>query len=110
MPIFRRSRGEPEDVESVPGHLRPAVMEVLRRLVEGEMPEMLVWVREYGATLIDQPDGLWTHHRTYAIHASDGSWNITLPLWTTEESPSDLSAEVIVNPAGAAVVHDVHVL
>jgi hypothetical protein len=33
-----------------------------------------------------------------------------VPLWTTDESPSDLSAEVDVTPDGIATITGVHVL
>jgi len=98
---------------AVPENLRPAIGEVLRQLVAGGLPEMFTWVHEYGdqgATLVNQPEELWTHEWTDAVRTDDGGWHVVVPLWTTDEAPSDLSAEVVVNPAGAVVLHDVHVL
>ena len=39
-----------------------------------------------------------------------GGWSVVMPLWTSEESPSDLSAELEVTPDGEARILDVHVL
>jgi hypothetical protein len=33
-----------------------------------------------------------------------------VPLWTTDESPSDLSAELTVRPDGVVTLDDVHVM
>lgn len=83
------------------------------KLVRGELPELLIWVHAYGesgATLTEQPEEIWTHPASSAIQVHDGGWHVVLPLWTTDESPSDLSVEVIVEPDGSAEVHDLHVL
>lgn len=99
--------------ETVPIELRPALAEVLQQLVGGEFPDMLHWVGEYGsrgATLVQQPRAIWSHRWTSVTRTSDGGWHIVLPLWTTDESPSDLSAELVVEPSGAVQLHDVHVL
>jgi hypothetical protein len=37
-------------------------------------------------------------------------WRSVVPLWTTDEAPSDLSAEIRVMADGQAEVVDVHVL
>jgi hypothetical protein len=100
-------------VDGVPVELRSAIAEQLDRLVAGQNPELLVWVREYGADgarLVPQPPAIWTHPYTDAIRTDDGGWHVVVPLWTEAESPSDLSAEVIVDPRGSASIHDVHVL
>lgn len=102
-----------EEFDYVPDHLRPGVAEVLRKLVAGELPEQLTWVHRYGgrgATLINQPEELWTHGETDAARLDDGGWHIVVPLWTTDECPSDLSAEIRVDPEGNIVLYDVHVL
>lgn len=52
----------------------------------------------------------WSHPYTDAVRTNDGGWQVGLPLWTADESPSDLSAEVLVAPDGTAVVYSVHVL
>jgi hypothetical protein len=41
---------------------------------------------------------------------TSGGWHLVVPLWTTDESPSDLSAELLIAPDGVATIHDVHVL
>ena len=100
-------------VAVVPESLRGAVGAELRSLVRGERPELLTWVREYGArgaTLIEQPDDIWTHRYSDVTETDDGGWFIVVPLWTTEESPSDLSAELAVASDGTAHLLDVHVL
>ena len=97
----------------MPIALQPALAELLQQLVDGEFPDMLHWVREYGstgATLVQQPEAIWSHPETSVIPTSDGGWHIVLPLWTTDESPSDLSAELVVEPSGTVLLHAVHVL
>lgn len=74
----------------VPTELRPALSEVLQQLVRGDFPDMLLWVRGYGpsgATLVQQPEPIWSHRRWSVIRRNDGAWRIALPLWTTDESP-----------------------
>ena len=98
---------------AVPPGLRPAVGAELERLVAGELPHLLTWVRDYGddgATLVPQPDAIWDHPGTDAVLTVDGSWALALPLWTTQESPSDLSAHVTVSADGTVTIEDVHVL
>lgn len=97
----------------VPQELRPAIADQLGALVEGSRPDLLVWVRQYGqhgAELIQQPTAIWTHSQTTVTHVTGGGWLVVLPLWTTEESPSDLSAEILVTPDGQATIRDLHVL
>jgi hypothetical protein len=98
---------------SVPVELRTTIGGELDALVRGERPELLTWVREYGeagATLIAQPDDIWTHERTEVSRMTHGGWHVVLPLWTVDESPSDLSAEVEASADGAVRLLDVHVL
>ena len=74
---------------------------------------MLTWVREYGtdgATLIEQPEDIWSHVQADYIVRDDGSVSVELPLWTTDEAPSDLTAQFDIAADGAARLHDVHVL
>ena len=85
----------------------------LNRLVLGELPYLLHWANNYGtegAVLIEQPDEIWEHRHTDALRTDDGGWHVVIPLFTTTESPSDLSAEIIVDPMGNATLHDVHIL
>ena len=73
----------------VPFDLLEAVSELLASLVRRDLPDRLVWVRQYGphgATLVSQPEDIWTHQRTEATRAADGGWHLALPLWTTEEA------------------------
>lgn len=70
-------------------------------------------LREYGpagATLVEQPEAMWTHRWTELTPMNGGGWHLVVPLWTTDESPSDLSAELFIKPDGTATIHDVHVL
>lgn len=98
----------------IPVELRDALSGVLHDLVAGRVPhERLTWVRNYGsggATLVPQPDAIWTHPQADAVKTAAGDWHVVLPLWTAEESPSDLSAEVRVKRDGTADLLDVHVL
>ena len=97
-------------VSAVPVPFRQALRAELDALVAGERPELLVWVDDYPATLVRQPDEIWTHPISQVVQRADGSAWAVLPLWTEAESPSDLSAEVEVDPSGSATSVDVHVL
>ena len=79
----------------------------------GRRPDLLVWVHDYGesgAELVAQPEAIWEHPQTDYLEREDGTAAIVVPLWTLEESPSDLSAELEVTEAGAVEITDVHVL
>ena len=73
---------------------------------------MLLWVRRYGprgATLVPQPDEIFEHRFTDAIETVQGGWALDLPLWTTEESPSDLTASLTVAADGTVTIDDIRV-
>jgi hypothetical protein len=56
--------GNLSGVGVVPDHLRSAIAAELSALERGERPDLLVWVHRYGergATLVVQPDAIWTH-------------------------------------------------
>ena len=92
-------------VPPIPMDVRAAVSEQLDRLVKGDLPDLLIWVRRYGqngATLAVQPTTTFDHSRADAVMTDDGGWHVVVPLFTTEESPSDLSAEVLVDARGQA--------
>lgn len=96
----------------VPDAVRTAVRQELDALVAGARPEHLTWVRRYGASgarLVRQPDACWDHPGADAVRRDDGGWHVVVPLWTTDESPSDLCADVVVQPDGRAVLQDVRV-
>jgi hypothetical protein len=98
---------------AVPVELRAAVAHELDRLVRGDLPHLLHWVnshRDQGVLLIRQPDEIWEHRYTDALRTDDGGWHVVVPLFTTTESPSDLSAQIVVDPTGNATLHDVSVL
>ena len=98
---------------AVPEHLHPAIRQELDALVRGERPDSMVWVNRYGrhgATLVRQPDDIWTHEWAESHQVPDGTWHVLLPVWTTDESPSDLTAEVHVGLDGQARLYDLHVL
>jgi len=103
----------PQCVALIPVDYRPALREVLDELTSGRRPELLTWVNAYGsrgATLVQQPDAIWEHARSGFLLRVDGSASAAMPLWTTEESPSDLSVECEISPSGVASVVDLHVL
>jgi hypothetical protein len=84
----------------VPDHLRPAIRQELDALVRGEGPEFVL-----------QPDDIWTHEWTDAELLPDGRCHVLLPVWATDESPSDLTAEVHVGTDRRATpLYDLHVL
>jgi hypothetical protein len=98
---------------AIPKDLRAAVSDQLARLVRGDFPDLLIWVTNYGpngATLVAQPDAIFDHPRSDAVATPDGGWHVVVPLFTVDESPSDLSAEIVVEPTGEARLTDVHVL
>lgn len=102
-----------QGVAVIPVDYRPALREVLDELTSGGRPELLTWVNSYGssgATLVQQPDAIWEHSLSDFVERADGSVFAVMPLWTTEESPSDLSVECEISPSGVATVMDVHVL
>lgn len=108
-------RPAPTDVAAVaiPFELRAGIAAELARLVSGEIPEMMVWVDSYGengARLVEQPDVMWRHPESDAVAIDAGGWHIIVPLWTEDESPSDLYAEFMVDEEGSAVLRDVRVL
>lgn len=73
----------------------------------------MTWVNDYGdvgAVLVTQPEAIWTHDGAHCVERSDGSSSVVLPLWTADESPSDLSAEFEITAGGSVEVTDVHVL
>ncbi|MDQ6948992.1 MAG: hypothetical protein M3256_22710 [Actinomycetota bacterium] len=98
---------------TIPEPVRDAVSAQLAALVRGDEPGLLTWVRNYGghpATVVAQPDDIWSHPWSAAIPTDSGGWHVVVPLWTTEESPSDLSAEIIVDADRSAEITGVHVL
>lgn len=97
----------------IPEDLRPVISEQLDKLVRGDIPELLEWVQRYGdggAVLVAQPTEIWEHPDSDALRMNDGRWHVVVPLFTKEESPSDLSAEIVVDQEGSATIQDVHVL
>jgi hypothetical protein len=82
---------------------RPATSTVFDpRGVEGLEDDPLSWVREYPADLVPLPGDVWAHPGTDSFRFSDESgWAVVLPLWTTAESPSDLSLEMSVTKRGS---------
>jgi hypothetical protein len=100
-------------VAVIPVELRPALAHELDRLVRGELVTLMECVTNYGsqgAVLVPQPETIWEHPFADAVQTHDGGWHVVLPLFTAAESPSDLSAELIIDPSGIATLHDVHVL
>ena len=83
------------------------------QLAAGGRPGLLTWVSAYGHSgtkLVAQPDEIWSHQWTNYAEREDGSAYGSVPLWTTDQSPSDLSAEFEVTPSGTVSLTDVHVL
>jgi hypothetical protein len=122
---------------AIPASLRPALAQVVDRLVAGDFEGLRrdgidpypdsdpgVWIREYGrtpgsddparATLISLPEEAWQYAEVVLEDAGPPrKWRVVVDLWTLEEGRSDLSmeADVIDTPAGIQVrVHDIHVM
>lgn len=86
---------------------RAAIRVALDALVRGERPELLTWVQSYGGsgtTLVDQPEEIWTHQESDHFLRNDGSVNVLLPVWTADESPSDLTADIRIDANGTAAI------
>jgi hypothetical protein len=97
----------------IPERRRAALRAALDDLVLGKRPDLMIWVREYGdsgAQLVVQPDDIWTHGWTDYAERPDGTAYGSVPIWTTVESPSDLTAEFEVASDGSVYLTDVHVL
>lgn len=97
----------------IPARLRPAIREQLDALATGERPALLTWVESYrasGAVLIRQPEEIWAHSDSEIEFRDDcTAWGV-VPLWTEDESPSDLSAEFEVDSDGRVTIYDVRAL
>ena len=59
---------------------------------------------------VPQPESIWDHPSTEFGARADGSRFGVVPLWTSSESPSDLSAEFEIGADGIARLTDVRVL
>lgn len=98
---------------TIPERYRTAIRQQLDALARGDSPELLTWVHEYGpngAVLVIQPEAIWTHPDSIVEARANGTaWGV-VPLWTFDESPSDLSAELEIDVQGRAVIVDVRVL
>ena len=100
-------------VGEVPRRRRQALRVALDELVAGRRPEMLTWVRKYGrfgTELLRQPDEIWSHRWTDYAERSDGSAYGSLPLWTIDQSPSDLSVVFEIGADSSAQLTDLRVL
>ena len=131
------SHSESVTTRTVPERLRPALAQVVDRLVAGDFEglkrdgidpypdsDLGVWIREYGrtpgsddpgrATLVSLPEETWQYAEVVFEDAGPPrKWSVVVDLWTAEEGRSDLSmeADVIDGPAGLQVrVHDIHVM
>lgn len=98
---------------AIPRAVRPAARHELDALVAGERPELLYWVRRYGTrgtSLVRQPESIWDHPFTDFLVREDGSCYGAAPLWTVDESPSDLSVEFEISADGTVLLTNVHVM
>ena len=101
----------------IPESIRPALADVLQRVVDGDQDglkrdgiypyedDLYEFVREYGATLVAQPSEIWTHEHSHALELGPGKWAVDMLLWTAEQSPCDLyiRMEVGTMPGGPPV-------
>ena len=100
---------ETHAMRTVPESSRAAIRRELDALAAGERPHVMLWVHEYPAVLVRQPDDIWTHRLTDFKRREDGSAWAELPLWSTNESPSDLTASIEVSATGHVSIRDVRV-
>ena len=94
----------------VPEQYRDALQTELNALVGGQRPELMTWVTAYPARLVRQPELIWSHPESEVVERDNGTAFGVLPLWTTDESPSDLSVEFEIDTHGTVTISDVHVL
>jgi len=94
----------------VPEQYRDAIQTELDALVGGRRPDLMTWVTAYPAQLVRQPDLIWSHVESEVVERDDGTAFGVLPLWTTDESPSDLSVEFEIDSQCTVTLSDVHVL
>lgn len=97
----------------IPERHREALRVALDELVAGRRPELMTWVDGYGASgaeLVHQPSEMWDHPLTDFLPRPDGTAHVVVPLWTRDETPSDLSAECELTVTGEVEIVDVHVL
>lgn len=94
----------------IPEKYRDAIRAELDALTDGKNPEMMTWVAAYPAQLVHQPNSVWSHPESEVIERDDGTAFGVVPLWTTDEAPSELSAEFEIDRRGAVTISDVHVL
>ena len=88
----------------VPERYRDAIRAELDALADGHRPEQMTWVTAYPAELVRQPDHIWSHGESEVIQRDDGTAFGVLPLWTTDEAPSDLSVEFEVDQHGEVTI------
>jgi hypothetical protein len=118
------------DETPIPEHWRPAVVEVVRRLIgrdfdglnaDGLLDPALAsdsarfayWIDRYPASLVDLPDDVWAVADRTPMPDRPDTWWVVVPLWTAEEGRSDLSLEayVVDDSRGIRVIlHDAHVM
>jgi hypothetical protein len=112
--------------DDLPRSAQARIEEIVRRLAAGEVDALrsegvkglegdpLLWVREYPAELVPLSADVWTHPEADSFAFDDGSgWAVVLPMWTTTESPSDLSLEMSVTKRGPGLefeINNIHVM
>jgi hypothetical protein len=75
-----------------------------------------LWIRQYGpsgATVVPLPPEAWTSSEAIAIDGQPGVWAIVVDIWTTDESPSDLTLEATVTESAEGIsvtVDNLHVM
>jgi hypothetical protein len=94
----------------IPEKYRDAIRAELDALAHGDYPELLMWVTAYPAQLVRQPDLIWSHPESEVLEREDGTAIGVVPLWTTKDAPSDLSAEFEIDRKGSVDIFNVHVL
>jgi hypothetical protein len=104
----------------VPDRWRPVLGALVDRLVAGDYAGLaadgLVWftddptdetvgdfIEMYPDTLVEMPADGWLYSEHDYNVQDDGSWSAYVPLWTTRESPSDLTMEAVVWDDGVNV-------
>ena len=108
----------------VAGVWRPILSEIVRAFVRGDYEladgvpsvervpaataeQIKEYVADYGATLIELPEGTW---ETSCAQWMGNRWEVLVDLWTREEGRSDLVLHVDAAESGAGYRFKVHLV
>ena len=109
-----------EQVGPIPDAWRPAVVDIVDRLVAKDYAGLArdglvaftsdpddasvgTWIEDYPSSLVEMPAGAWTDAERGRWVNDPEAWWIFVPLWTAEEGRSDLTLEATVRERDGSV-------